>query len=169
MWLAKRASLALFLAGVTLAAGCQVRPLYAPTPTGQTVQADLRTVEVEPPTTRAEQVFRNVLLFGIDDGVPAPIRYRLTYGMSLTSSSVGIETVTGVPTAYQITATLRYSLADEETGKVVTDGTISTIASYDRSSQVFANIRAERDAEDRAATTLAGILKSRLAAFLATN
>ncbi|WP_224407967.1 LPS assembly lipoprotein LptE [Afifella sp. IM 167] len=167
--MARRASLAFVLAGATLFAGCQIRPLYAPTPTGQSVQAELRAVDVEPPASRAEQVFRNVLLFGIDDAVPAPNRYRLTYAMSLSSGSVGIETVTGVPTAYQITATLSYRLTDIESSKTVTDGTIATVASYDRSSQVFANIRAERDAEDRAATTLAGILKSRLAAFLATN
>ncbi|WP_034491750.1 LPS assembly lipoprotein LptE [Afifella pfennigii] len=169
MWSARRASFALILAATALLAACQVRPLYAPGPTGRSVQAELAAVSVAAPSTRPEQVFRNTLLFGLEEATPVPKRYDLRYSLSLASSSVGIESVTGVPTAYQISGTLNYVLTDAQTGERLTSGTIANVASYDRSSQTFANIRAERDAENRVATTIAGILKTRLAAFLATS
>jgi LPS-assembly lipoprotein len=44
-----------------------------------------------------------------------------------------------------------------------------TFASYDRTSQRFANIRAARDAEIRDAKVLADQIKTRLAVALARN
>jgi LPS-assembly lipoprotein len=41
-------------------------------------------------------------------------------------------------------------------------------AAFDRVESIFANVRAKQDAEDRAATTVANDLKTRLAAFLST-
>ncbi|MBK1623412.1 LPS assembly lipoprotein LptE [Afifella marina] len=167
MWSARRGFLILLAAG--LVAGCTVRPLYAPDAAGRSVQEELRAIEVEMPTTRPEQVFRNALLFGLQDGETVPPQYRLEYTLALNSSSVGIEAVTGVPTAYQLSGRLQYRLFDISTGQQVLGAVLNTVASYDRSSQAFAKLRAERDAEDRVADTLAGILKTRLASYLARN
>src|SRR4051812_33724483 len=73
------------LAVVALAAlfalgGCTIRPLYATTAGESGPQADLPAIDVQTPTTRAEQVFRNNLLFGLTGGADAPnARFGLIY------------------------------------------------------------------------------------------
>ena len=48
------------------------------------------------------------------------------------------------------------------TAQQVTTGAATSVASYDRSQQRFANVRAARDAEIRAATVLADQIRTRL-------
>ena len=60
-----------------------------------------------------------------------------------------------------------YKLVPVAGGTPVATGVAFTFASYDRSSQRFANIRAARDAEIRDARTLAEQIKTRLAIALA--
>ena len=59
-----------------------------------------------------------------------------------------------------------YRLIPAQGGKPIARGVAFTFASYDRSSQRFANIRAARDAEIRDARALAEQIKTRLAADL---
>ncbi len=54
-------------------------------------------------------------------------------------------------------------------GSIFTSGSVSAVASYDRSSQQFANLRASRNAEERNAKLLAEQIKIRVAAALAAN
>ena len=51
----------------------------------------------------------------------------------------------------------------------VVKGTTFARASYAASLQRFANIRAQRDAEDRAAKVLAEQIRTRIAGYLATG
>lgn len=153
-----------------LLAACQVRPLYAPGPAGTSVASALPAIEVSAPETRPEQEFRNALQFrlrGAEAG--APPRYRLDYGMRLVERRVAIEQFTGTPAAYQVEGRLSYSLRDANEGSVLVRDSATATASYDRSTQEFANVRAQRDAERRVAETLAEMVASRLAAHLAAQ
>lgn len=158
-------------AGLAIAAavlaGCQVGPLYAQrTATGSSVAAALAQVDVEAPATRAEQVFRNELVFGLGDSAGGD--YSLAYELRLAAVPIAVQEFEGTPTYYTLRASLPFTLTDAS-GAVVLAGTEAADASFDRSSQVFANVRAERDAEDRVAAQLARQLRSRLSAALATR
>ena len=161
------ASLAL---AVALLVGCQVRPLYAPDASGASARTQLPAIAVDEPVTRSEQVFRNALLFGLRGGdEAAPSLYKMNYRITSDIQQLAIEAVTGTPTSYQLNGRIAYILEDAATGEpLLIDEALAT-ASYNRSSQNFANLRAERDAEDRVATALAHKVETRLASFFAAR
>jgi LPS-assembly lipoprotein len=164
-----RAGLAALVLLPALAA-CQVRPLYAPGPDGVSVAAVLPAIDVAAPETRPEQQFRNALLFRLRGGdEAAPPRYRLDYRMSVVERQVAIEQFTGTPAAYQVSGKLSYVFSDASGQTVLFRDTANAVASYDRSTQEFANVRALQDAQQRVAETLAEIVSGRLAAHLATR
>ncbi|MYZ46836.1 hypothetical protein E4O86_03785 [Rhizobiales bacterium L72] len=163
-WLRPLAALA-----VTLAlAGCQVRPLYATPPDGVGAAQALPAIAVDPPLNRPEQVFRNRLLFGLrGGGEGAANAYSLGYRLILGEAALGVEPVTGTPASYQIIGNLSFILKDARTGAALVQDRVTSMASFNRSTQDFANIRARRDAEDRVSETLAELVEVRLAAFFA--
>ncbi len=71
------------------------------------------------------------------------------------------------PSAATITIGASYALTEIATGEVVHEGRRQVTAAYDVPRQEFANMRAERDAEDRAARELAELLHLTLAQALA--
>jgi len=154
----------------TLLAACQVRPLYAPDASGASARSQLPAIAVDEPVTRPEQVFRNALLFGLRGGGDAAASlYKMNYRMTFDIQQLAIEAVTGTPTSYQVNGRIAYILEDAATGEpLLVDEALAT-ASYNRSSQNFANLRAERDAEDRVATALASRVETRLATYFAAR
>ena len=155
------------LIGVT---GCQVRPLYSATPTEAGPQADLPAISVAAPITREEQVYRNELLFRLRGGSAgeAP-RYNLVYRLTIREQAILIERGSGTPNVYQLTGGVSFLVKDAATGESLFGSSVTSINSYSRSSQNFANIRARRDAEDRLAKALADLTRARLTAYFATN
>jgi LPS-assembly lipoprotein len=154
-------------------AGC-LRPLYGPTASGQRMQDVLASIQVEPVLTRPLQerighYLRSELTFDLDgSGTPAPKRYRLTLAISESVQSPIVDTVTGRAVSATLSATATYSLLTLD-GKVVVPPTNTTAsASYDRSVQRFAAVRAARDANIRVARVLADQIRTRLASTLAT-
>ncbi len=161
--------LAVMLAAA-LSTGCQVRPLYAPNASGVSARSQLPAIAVDPPVTRQEQVFRNVLLFGLrGGGEAASALYQLNYRMTFDVEQLAIEQVTGTPTTYQIAGRIAYILEDAATGEALLVDEALATASYNRSSQNLANLRAQRDAEDRMATDLAHKVETRLATYFAAR
>jgi LPS-assembly lipoprotein len=66
---------------------------------------------------------------------------------------------------YQIDAT--FKLINPSNGQVLLNGTAISRAAYNRFQEIFANVRARYDAEDRAARTVSESIKTQVAAFLA--
>lgn len=169
-WLEGRLAPVVALACLLGLVGCQVRPLYSATPTEAGPQTDLPAISVAPPVTREEQVYRNALLFGLRGGSEgADPRYNLVYRMTIREQAVLIERGSGTPNIYQLTGGVSFLVKDAATGTSLFGSNVTSINSYSRSSQNFANIRARRDAEDRLAKTLADLTRTRLAAYFATN
>ncbi len=167
-WLSRTPTLIIALA---LAVGaCTVRPLYSSGPGGVGPQADLPAIAVDTPDTREEQVYRNALLFALRGGGEgdAP-RYTLTYRITIREQEIAVERGTGVPNAYQLTGGASFLLKDSASGASLFGAGVSASSTYARSSQIFSNVRAERDAVDRLARTLAELTQARLAAYFATN
>lgn len=145
---------------------CGFQPLYGPTASGSSMPAVMASVEVEPIPGRVGQKIRNELIFSnTGGGEAAPSKYKLdiTIRESVTQELVKI---TGEATGqiYQIDATFKLkSVAD---GKVVLEGKALSRAAYDRYEQIFSNVRAQYDAQNRVARTIAESIKTRLAAYL---
>ncbi|PYE87978.1 LPS-assembly lipoprotein [Phyllobacterium leguminum] len=171
------------LAGTLLAAaGCTVQPLYSgggpETSLGGSVQPAMReklaSIEIEPATTRYGQEVRNKLIFLLSGGAGEPVSpaYRLSLGVtSYTTAAVSVDIGdstdrTGRPSAGTVNVSSNYVLRDVA-GKPVAKGTRSVRSSFDRPRQEFANLRAERDAQDRAAEELAQQLMLALAQNMA--
>ncbi|MEQ1936662.1 LPS assembly lipoprotein LptE [Mesorhizobium sp. CN5-321] len=168
------------LAGVVLtaalASACTVRPLYSNAPLSPgstaTAQSELASIAVKPVTTRYAQQVRNNLIFAFTGGkerTDNPL-YSLDLNVTelvQTAATVQISKDQDQPTAGTVTLTSRYRLTDAKTGKVVSTGTRSMSASYDKPNQEFASYRAQLDAENRAARELAEILNLAIAQDLA--
>ena len=157
------------LAGLMLTA-CQYRPLHGDN--GISATSGLSGVSVSQIDSRVGQQVRNHLLFllnGGNDGAEKTheARLRVTWfnkqlaqvrqnnGQVIEDSSAGI-----------ITVIANYDLIDKATGKSIAKGSRQAEAKYDRTGQVFANTRAERDAENRAAKESAEALRLAIASAL---
>ena len=156
-------------AGLGLA-GCQVTPLYGMLPSGGTVRDDTRAIRIESATTRIGQELRNELIFAFTGGGSAAAQplYSLRIVLSEHESAVGVEKLADVPAAYFILVRASFVLTDIATGTTVLSGSSFASASYDFSTQRFANLRAKRDAEDRAVKVISDDIRTRIAAHFAT-
>jgi LPS-assembly lipoprotein len=167
-----RRRLVLALAASAILAACQARPLYAPGPGGSAspAVAELGRIAIEVQKDRPAQALMNELIFALRGGAPlVDPAYTLKLIVTTRKTELAIRESDEVPAANLISMTATYTLTETVTGRVVTNGTTYATVSYDFSSQRFANLRAERDAEDRAARTTASDIRLRLAAALAED
>jgi len=170
--LSRRAALA---GGLILLAGCTVQPLYQTTAPGigGTV-APLRTVIVADVNDRVSQQVRNHLIFLLYQGSsPAS---QAQYSAAITASpSVRDVFATTAPdgstqvTAKRIVLSGTVTLTDITDGSVIAQATRTATASFDQTRQEFANLRAQRDAENRAADELAEQFRIVIATALAAR
>ena len=80
-----------------------------------------------------------------------------------------VSSTTGRAEAGTIVGTVKYTLETLDGTKIITEGVATSTATYDRSVQRFASLRAARDAEIRLAKVLAEQIKTRLASVLVTK
>ena len=156
-------------------AACQVRPLHATPPAGTDVGADLSSIAIKPVETRYAQEVRNhlIFLFNGGSGQPAAARYGLQLNVTLLKEEAAVVEVAEAnePTAGTMTLSAGYVLTDHEAvgkdtaggGMVIARGNRQIASSYDVPRQEFATLRAERDAENRAARELAELLRLAIA------
>jgi LPS-assembly lipoprotein len=166
-----RLLLAPVLAASLALGGCVVRPLYADMPgTGTPVSVELSKIAIEPARDRVSQVLRNELIFGFTGGgEPGPPEYALRFFLTQTDAAVAVEVLSEVPAAYLVSLSASFVLSDARTGRTLLTGNSTADASYDFSSQRFANVRAQQDAQRRAAKTIAQDIRTRLAAYFALH
>jgi LPS-assembly lipoprotein len=143
------------------------QPLYGAAGIG--AGADQRLAQVETTTIpgRVGQVIRNEMIFQTTGGGEqiSPL-YTLDVAIreSVTSTLVDID---GDARSQIYNLDAAFKLIRISDKQVVLEGTSFGRAGFERSTSIYSNVRARRDAEDRAATTVGQDLKSRLAAFLA--
>jgi LPS-assembly lipoprotein len=159
---------ATLLLGLALS-GC-IEPLYGSLPgTGDTA-GRLQTIAVDPIPGRLGHYLGNELIFGFNGtGSQVPPQYRLAVTVIESSQTPLLDTVTGYPTAANVVVNADYQVLPTGGGAPVAKGRVTALASYDRTSQRFANLRAARDAEIRSAKTLADQIRTRVAAELAAR
>lgn len=174
MWSRSRAFVALAVAALAglLLAGCGFQPLYgtnSTTASGARLTEAMAAVDVQPIPGRVGQKVRNELIFAnTGGGQAAPPRYKLSIALKERDIQQLVQ-VTGNAQGqvYQLQAT--YKLTDIASGRVIHEGKAISRAPYTRFQEVFANVRARYDAEDRAAKTVSDSIKSQLASYLATT
>jgi LPS-assembly lipoprotein len=111
---------------------------------------------------------RNELIFtNTGGGYAAPTKYRLDIAVK-ESVIDQLVRITGDATGqvYQLNATFR--LVDVGNGQVIYQGTAISRAPYNRFQEIFANVRARYDAENRAARTVSESIKTQIASRIAS-
>ena len=157
--LATVSSLALAACG-----GAGFQPLYGSL--GANADAKLAQVEFATIPGRNGQRIRNELIFKAYGGsTGAPPRYRLEVAIKeATTTTLVLSDGTSAGLIYQIDA--RFQLIDIESKKVLLQGLSQARANSERFTNVFSNVRAADEAQERASKTIAVDLKARIAGFL---
>ena len=166
------------VAALTLGLTACLRPLYGPTASGEPLADVLGAIDVAPlePLTvlagqeRLNHYLRSELIYALNgSGQPYPKRYKLTINAYGGLTTPLTDSTTGRADAVTIQGAATYTLVRLDGGKLVTQGRASGYAAYDRNPQLFASVRAARDAEIRLGKMLAEQIKIRLASALATD
>ncbi len=167
---------ALIGAASLVLAGC-FTPLYGPTasmPDG--VAEVLKTIEVAEvslggASDAMEHSLQSDLVFALDgerrDRTEA--RYRLTVSGSVRSTTPIVRTETGRAASGTLQASTNWRIEDIEEERIVLRGSQQGAASYDRTDQRFASVRARRDAELRLARELSDAIATRIAVDFRTG
>lgn len=165
---------ALAAAGLT-GCGADIHPLYGSLGNGgsgpETTEA-LRHVDVGVIGGRVGQQIRNDLVFGFYGGegdVAKPARYRLDITVTESANAVGIERYHNLPSAYLLQMSAAWVVSENATGHTLASGTAYAQAAYDISQQRYAAVRAQRDAENRAASVIASDIRTKVAVHFATH
>ena len=157
---------ATLLMGVALS-GC-IQPLYGSLGAGGDVAGELQAIAVEPIPNRLGHYLGNELIFGFNGtGSQVPPKYRLIVTVKEYVQTPLIDTVSGYPSAANVVVNADYRLMPVGGTEPITKGQAAVVASYDRTSQRFSNLRAARDAEIRDAKRLADQIRIRVAAAIA--
>ncbi len=167
------------LIGLSFAlAGCGFQPLHGTTASGELMNNQLSSVYVPLIDSRVGQQVRNNLLFNLTGGdYPDGKKYILNVAIKKSIRGVALQR-TGDATSkiYQIDATFTLSKANDKKNKPLFKSKSSVRSAFDtvfnnttRVSSTYAHIRAERDAGNRAAKTIAHDIKTRIAAYLSAN
>jgi len=159
---------AALLMGLT-PSGC-IQPLYGPLSAGGDVAGEMQAIAVEPIPNRLGHYLGNELIFGFNGtGSQVPPKYRLIVTVTEYVQTPLLDTVSGYPSAANVVVNADYRLMPVGGSEPVTKGQATVVASYDRTSQRFANLRAARDAEIRDAKRLADQIRIRVAAAIAAR
>jgi LPS-assembly lipoprotein len=156
------------LMGLALS-GC-IQPLYGPLRAGGDVAGELQAIAVEPIPNRLGHYLANELIFGFNGtGSRVPPKYRLIVTVKENVQTPLLDTVSGYPSAATVVVNADYRLMPVGGTEPIAKGQATAIASYDRTSQRFSNLRAARDAEIRDAKRLADQIRTRIAAAVAAR
>ena len=148
--------------------GCGIQPLYG-TLNGQ-LASELQAIAVEPIPDRLGHYLGNELIFALNGtGSEVTPKYRLLVTVAERVATPIVDTFQSRATAATVFVDAYYRLTPVGGGAAVAVGTATTAATYDRSAQRFANLRAARDAEIRDAKVLADQIRTRIAAALAAK
>lgn len=157
------------MAGLVSLGGCGWQPLYGPTAGGAQLAEVMRGVEISTIPGRVGQRVRNELIFKTTGGGYADVpRYRLDIAIRESVLNTLVE-ATGDPAAQIYQLYTQFKLVRLADNKIVLEGSNNARAAYDKADSVFADIRAKRDAEDRAARTISEAIRTRIAAYFSAN
>jgi len=149
--------------------GC-LQPLYGPLSSGGDVAGELQAIAIYTIPDRLGHYLENELIFAFNGtGSQVIPKYRLFVILRENVQTPLLDTVTGYPSAATVVVNAEYKLLPVQGGEPIAKGNAVVDASYDRTSQRFADIRAARDAEIRDARMLANQIHTNIAAAFAAR
>ena len=150
-----------------LALGGCLRPMYGGV-LGQELRQNLAAVDVEPIPRRIGYYLARDLRFALNgSGSKILPKFKLKVSVDQKFQTPLIDTISGRASSATLVIDAAYELTSLADSTSVAKGVAFTAVSYDRTSQSFANIRAQRDAEIRAAKVLADQIQVRIASAMA--
>lgn len=158
------------MAIVPALAGCGeggFRPLHADLGIGPAVQPQLEAVKVAPIPGRVGQQLRNELMFqtrGASQDTPPLYRLNIAIQESVSRTLVQ-RTAEAKSEVFNLNG--KFALVRIEDNTTILSGDSTARAGYERFDSIYSNVRARRNAENRAAKTMAEDLRARLAAYFA--
>jgi LPS-assembly lipoprotein len=156
------------VAGITalaLLSSCQVRPLYSE---ASGTATRLAAIAFSAPDNRVEQAVRNHLVFLTSGGAGEAARADYAVQLDVTSRYTDVlddEDRPGLPG--RITVVAAYALSRTSDGQILKTGRRQVTSLIDIPGQEFAELRAVRDAENRAAREVAELVRADLASVIA--
>ncbi len=146
--------------------GC-FTPLYGGVNAG--LGGELQAIAVDPIPDQLGHYLRDTLITNLNGTGSTPVpKYRLSVNPHERVQSALVDVVTRRAQAATVVIDTDYVLTRAGADlPVIAHGTVTSAATYDRSEQRFANIRAARDAEIRDAKTIADQITTEIAATLA--
>lgn len=171
MWWRSPALIATVLAGAMALglASCGIQPMYGGSTVGGAKLAEvMQTVDVTPIPGRVGQKVRNELIFAnTGGGYAGPMKYKLD--IILTERVIDqMVQITGNPLGQVFELTASFKIVNLANGQIIYQGNAISRAPYERFQEIFANVRARYDAENRAARTISDSIKTQIAAVLSS-
>jgi len=167
--MSRRAMLGTMALALTGLAGCtNVRPLYGSGGADATGGGDLAEIRFAPMSDRLGQRLRNELIRLITpSGEPVDPLYRMTLSLNVSENNVLVRSNSDVDRK-TLSLSVTYKILDMDSDEEVFAGNAFGDVSFNRVRSEYANIRARRDAENRAANIVAEQIRSTVAARLAS-
>ncbi|MFB9910558.1 LPS assembly lipoprotein LptE [Rhizobium paknamense] len=150
---------------LSVAAGCQVRPLYSE---DKGTRRMLASISFSAAKDRVGQEVRNRLIFlaAGGQGEPAHPEYLVDLNVQAETQDVLYDRTSDKATAGRVVVSADYTLKKASDGSILRIAHRQAVALVDFPSQEFAKLRAKRDGENRAAQELAELITADLAAIL---
>ncbi len=150
-----------------LLAACGFRPLYGEKVLMPEVSAEMALIEIGPIDDRVGLMLRNELLDLLTPlGTPAQPRYVLTVNLVVARQGLAVERDATV-TRFNLTLNADFRLSEAASRQPLNAGNARSTAAFSALRADFANVIAERDAEDRAARVVAEEIATRLSVYFA--
>lgn len=158
----------LLLVSASLLGGCAMRPLYGTSSEDRAVPAALKSVMIPEAEDRLGQLIRNDLISAFRPaGSGEPDRYTLVINSRSREETAVEENFHIARRTMRVNAA--FTLKDISSGKAVFSGKTFSVVSYDRTGQSFADLQAYTNAMERASKVVSTDIRTRVAAYFATN
>lgn len=154
-----------------LLGGC-FRPMYADVDSSNSrgMREILASVAIDPAQDRVDQQIRNSLAFQFTGGGEAAVpQYRLHLDASSSSDTALVGGPDLTPQIDMNIATCEITLKDETGEKILLRAKVFARKSYQSGLQSFSSTRAQRDAENEVAKTLADQIYLRLVSYFSSH
>lgn len=160
----KRTALLGLLCASLFISACGFQPLYGTRANAPGIVTELAAISVGAPSDPLNRTLRLLLEDQLRADGSVPVLYQVTLSTRLSVRDVAIQQDTDV-TRKNLVLTSKYRLLDIESGEELFNSQAIAIAAYNRVGSEFANIIAERDARERAASQAAVEIRAALAIF----
>jgi LPS-assembly lipoprotein len=128
----------------------------------------MQTVDVAPIPGRVGQKVRNELIFAnTGGGYAGPMKYQLDIIVKERVIDQLVQ-ITGDAQGQVFELSASFKIVNLANGQIIYQGNAVSRAPYDRFQEIFANVRARYDAENRAARTISDSIKTQIAAVLSS-